>query len=313
MGIPLEEALRATTEAAALDFKAEFDPTQLRAWLELLKDIIAIANSGGGTILVGAGNDGEPTGHNVDGLLGIDPADFSNRIYKYTGQNFSDVELVPAQKGSHKLCAIVIGRSRIPIVFSRVGECELADSKKKTVFALGTVYFRHGAKSEPGTSDDLRVFLERELEAIRESWLEGIAKVVEAPPGSRVAILPPASTREGAGGSLPMTLTDDPNATPYYAVPLDSTHPHRQKEVIKEVNARLAGRRQINSHDVLCIRRVYQIQLDLNYCYTQNFASPRYSKAFVNWIVQSYERNESFFEETKAKYDEVRSRNGGNA
>lgn len=313
MQISLEEAVCATVETAALDFKAEFDKAQLRDWLELLKDIVAMANSGGGIILIGVGNDGTPSGYEIDRLLAIDPADFGNRIHKYTGQHFSDLALVPVEKGTSKLCALVIGGSRIPIAFSRVGECELTDSKKKTVFALGTVYFRHGAKSEPGTSEDLRAFLERELEAIRASWLDGIAKVVEAPAGSRVAILPPASAREGAGGSLPMRLTDDPDAPPYYAVPIDSTHPYRQKEVIWEVNGRLKGRRQINSHDVLCIRRVYQVQKELNYCYTQNFASPRYSKAFVEWIVESYERNGSFFEEAKARYDELKSGNSGNA
>jgi len=50
---------------------------------------------------------------------------------------------------------------------------------RRNVFSVGTVYFRHGAKSEPGTSDDLRQFLEREIEATRRTWLDGIAKVVE--------------------------------------------------------------------------------------------------------------------------------------
>ena len=46
--------------------------------------------------------------------------------------------------------------------------------KQKTAFSAGTVYFRHGAKSEPGTSEDLRASLERELDRIRSSWLDGI-------------------------------------------------------------------------------------------------------------------------------------------
>jgi hypothetical protein len=304
----LEQAISATGESAALDFKTEYDPSQPREKLELLKDIVAMANYGGGIILIGAKDDGSPSGVDVSKALAIDPADVGNLIHKYTGQNFSDVLFQAVSKGTYVLCALTIGESRVPIAFSRVGECELADNKKKTVFALGTVYFRHGAKSEPGTSEDFRAFLERELEKIRASWLEGIVKIVEAPAGSRVVILPPASAPEGAGGALPMRLTDDSNATPYYAVPIDSTHPYRQKEVINELNSKLVGK-QINAHDILCIRRVYEVQKDLKFCYTQNFTSPRYSEAFVDWIIKNHEQNNNFFENAKHEYAKIKAKN----
>ncbi len=105
-----------------------------------------------------------------------------------------------------------------------------------------------------------------------------------------------------------MQLTSDRGAPAYYAVPLDETHPHRQKEVVREVNQRLASKRSINSHDIICIRRVYAIQKQIQYCYTQNFASPRYSQQFVDWIVGQYESNSAFFEETRAKFDELKGR-----
>src|SRR5919106_1038374 len=86
----------------------------------------------------------------------------------------------------------------------RVGTYEVAHGRQKTVFSVGAVYFRHGAKSEPGTSEDLRMFLERELELVKRSWLDGIAKVVEAPAGSRFAILPPETEPAGPSGALPL-------------------------------------------------------------------------------------------------------------
>jgi hypothetical protein len=103
-----------------------------------------------------------------------------------------------------------------------------------------------------------------------------------------------------------MQLTNDPGAPAYYAVPLDETHPHRQKEVVREVNKRIAGKRPINMHDIVCIRRVYSIQKQIRYCYTQNFASPRYSKQFVDWIVDQFEANNGFFDETRAKFDALK-------
>lgn len=271
-------ALGRTSERDDVDFKSSFDPGSNRDWLELIKDIAVFANSGGGYILFGLNDDGTPAGSDVSGILAVDPADLENRLFKYFGQHFSGAEIIETQKLGHEICAIRISPARVPIVFARVGETELPDGKKKTTFALGTVYFRHGTKSEPGTTEDLRRFLERELEftrKTRKSWLDGIAKVVEAPAGSRFAVLPPEGSPKGPSGSLPMQLTNDPEAPAYYAVPLDQTHPHRQKEVVKGVNARLAGRKTINMHDIICIRRVYEVQKNISFCYTQNFASPR--------------------------------------
>lgn len=300
-------ALGRSSERDDVDFKSSFDPTSNRDWLELIKDVAAFANSGGGYILIGLNDDGTPAYSDVSGILAVDPSDLENRLFKYFGQHFSGVEIIETQKQGTEICALRISPARIPIVFSRVGETELPDGKKKTVFALGTVYFRHGTKSEPGTTDDLRRFLERELEFTRKSWLDGIAKVVEAPAGSRFAVLPPEGSPTGPAGSLPMQLTNDPEAPAYYAVPLDQTHPHRQKEVVKEVNARLAGRKSINMHDIICIRRVYEVQKNISFCYTQNFASPRYSQQFVDWIVAQYEANIDFFEQTRDKYDAAKA------
>lgn len=145
--------------------------------------------------------------------------------------------------------------------------------------------------------------MERRLESIRKSWLEGIAKIVEAPPGSRIAILPPASAGEETGATVPFRLVDDPQATPYYAVPIDKTHPYRQKEVVRQLNAKLDGAIQVTSHQILCVRRVHNVESNISFCYTQNYASPRYSEAFVDWLVARYKENASFFEEAKAAYD----------
>jgi hypothetical protein len=303
----LSQALARTCETADVDFKSTFDAGAPRDWLELIKDIAAFSNSGGGYILIGVEDDGSPSGTDVTGILTTDPADLGNRFHKYTGHHLAAIELVECDKSGSEVCAVRVAPVHVPIVFTRVGETELPDGKKKTAFALGTIYFRHGAKSEPGTSDDLRAFLERELELIRRSWLDGIAKIVEAPKGSRFAVLPPEGAPTGPSGSLPMQLTSDPGAPAYYAVPLDKTHPFRQKEVVREVNHRLAGKKAINSHDVVCIRRVFSIQEKINFCYTQNYASPRYTQQFVDWIVEQYNANGAFFDEARFRFDELKT------
>lgn len=47
MGEPLISVVEsAEGESAQLDFKGQFDPTATSSWCELIKDIVAIANSG---------------------------------------------------------------------------------------------------------------------------------------------------------------------------------------------------------------------------------------------------------------------------
>jgi len=306
-----EATLERSSEASDLDFKSEFDGNRPGDWLEIIKDIVAFANSGGGSILIGVNDDGSPSGSDVTGILSTDPADLTNRIHKYTGTHFHEFEISKAVKGATDVCVIAVRGNHIPMVFTNVGTYEVAPKKQKTAFSVGTVYFRHGAKSEPGTSDDLRGFLERELEAIRDSWLSGIAKVVEAPVGSRFAILPPETQAPGPLGVLPIKLTDDPNAPAYYAVPIDKTHPFRQKEVVLEVNKRLEGGKAINSHDILCIRRVFEIQKNIEFCYTQNYASPRYSEKLVDWIASKYQEDSEFFVKTKERFDKLKAESTG--
>jgi hypothetical protein len=55
-----------------------------------------------------------------------------------------------------------------------------------------------------------------------------------------------------------------------------------------------AKRKAINAHDIFCIRRVYSVEKDIKFCYTQNYATSKYSEAFVDWVVQKYEEDESF-------------------
>jgi hypothetical protein len=297
--------LERASETDDLDFKSGFH-NKPGDWLEVIKDLVAMANSGGGTILFGVDDNGFPTGDDMSDILATDPADVTNRVHKYTGIHFHGFEIAKAEKGGHEVCIMSVRAAKIPLVFTSVGNYEGEKGKQKTAFNVGTVYFRHGAKSEPGNGDDLRAFLDREVESIKQSWLSGIAKVVEAPDGSRVAILPPETQHPGPSGVLPFRLTEDPSAPQYYAIPIDTTHPYRQKELIEVVNGKLAGRRKITSHDILCVRRVFEIQKNIEFCYTLNYASPRYTDKFVDWIVEQFEKDEEFFSKAKEKYDQMK-------
>jgi hypothetical protein len=291
--------LERTAEANDLDFKSGFH-NNLGEWLEIIKDIVAFANSGGGTILFGVNDDGTPSREDVTRILDTDPADITNKIHKYTGTQFHAFEIASAAKGGHLVGVLSVRAARIPIVFISIGNYEpTPGARPKTAFNVGTVYFRHGAKSEPGNSEDLRAFLEREVDSIKESWLSGIAKVVEAPAGSRVAILPPSDEPTVPSEVVRVQLTDDPKALQILAMRLDQTFPHRQKEVVTAVNQKLEGSGKITTHDAQCINRVYKVKENIKFCHTQKHASPQYSEQLVDWIVKMFEDDSEFFAKTK--------------
>ena len=119
-----------------------------------------MSNSGGGVILIGVNNNGLSSDFDIDCVLSIDPATITDKIYKYTDYQFHDFQIKGVLKKKKRICALIVGGVSVPLIFTEVGTYPIEGGKQKTAFSKGSVYFRHGAKSEPGTSEDLRRFLE---------------------------------------------------------------------------------------------------------------------------------------------------------
>ena len=197
-------------ESDSLDFKESFNNNNLE-WFELIKDIVAMTNSGGGFLIFGINDDGALSGKDVNTVLSIDPADITNKIFSFTGTNFSNFKIIECSKDNTGLALISIGSNNVPIVFTKPGNYQAENGRQKNVFSVGSVYFRHGAKSEPCTSDDLRSFLEREINRTKDSWLKGIRQVVEAPEGANILVIS-NSNEENSGKSNSYQLVDDISA-----------------------------------------------------------------------------------------------------
>jgi hypothetical protein len=230
----IDKALNETTEQSELDFKKSFHVKCKGAWCEIIKDIVAMANSGGGIILIGVLDNGEPAGTKVDSIVNLDPANITNKIFSYTGQHFSRFNIMGARKDGHKIAVIEVFDTSVPIVFTKPGNYQASNGKQKNAFGVGSVYFRHGAKSEPCTSQDLREFLEREVDKVKKSWLSGIRKVVEAPQEARVVVLP--ATDDGAV----LRIADDPTA-PVVRLKEESfrnVYPFTYKQLTEQLRAR---------------------------------------------------------------------------
>lgn len=281
---PLTRALATTRETRNVDFKSKFDPASTRDWCELLKDILAFANSGGGAVIVGVDNSGSPLAGAAAGLLGVDPADVGNKIRSYTGSDFDDFEIIAASKAAGQVAVLNVGGVSPPLVPTRPGTYEKEPAKQVTAFSVGVVYVRHGAKSEPATSADLGRMIEREIRERRQTWLKGIRKVTAAPADAVVTVerpIVPTAVRSAS----PVRLTLDP-AAPASSLPdYDKTHPHRMTELLKLVNERVQdlGLR-VTAPGIRTVLDAYRLAGNVAYTWKPKHGTQQYTDGFADWL-----------------------------
>ncbi len=293
----LKRAATAAKESKHLDFKREFDISSAEAWCEVIKDVVALANSGGGIIVFGVADDGGNFEFDGTELAAYDTADIANRIARYTGNRSVEVEIIEIKRGKETRPAFVVSDAEVPIVFTKPGTYDIGGGRQKTAFGQGTIYFRHGSKSEPGNRDDLASWRDREIMKARKSWLSGIRKVVKAAPNDKVTVITSPRSVKQETAVVEAKLSSDPSAAPFVPTNAEEIWPHRQIDLIREVNRRLAGAAHINSHDIYCIKKVFEIlKMRPTFAYkSHHLASPQYSNAFIEWIVDDTRKQTKFF------------------
>ena len=282
----LSRAANATRSSKRVALRESVD------YVELVRDVAAMANSGGGVIV-------------LEGVAGVDEELLHEQLGQYAEPEFEGFEVEPLSRNGRPSTAVVVeGVRNAPLVFTRTGRIE----GEHLAFVRGGLYFRHGAKSEAATGEDVRDFIRRQLDATRTQWLANIRQVMHAPGGAEVAVIETAE-RDEEGRPTLIRLTTDPHAPLYGQVDPDQSHPYRQKEVIREVNARL-GEGAVNAFDVLSVRRVHAISEETRpeFVHVPKFGSPQYSDAFVEWLVAERQRDPRFFEKAKISYLATRPR-----
>jgi hypothetical protein len=277
--------LKRAAEASRSSKRVELKESRDVDPVELVRDLAAMANAGGGVIVVAGGAD-------------VDEEMLHEQLADYAQPEFEGFELHRITRAGRPATALVVeGVTNTPLVFVRQGRYG-----NQVAFTRGGLYFRHGAKSEPATGADVADFIKRQLDATRAQWLSNIRAVMHAPGGAEVAVVETAE-RDEEGRPTLIRLTTDPHAPLYGQVDPDHSHPYRQKEVIREVNARLDGE-DVNAFDVLSVRRVHSITEETRpeFVHVPKFGSPQYSDAFVDWLVGEHQRDQNFFEHAKRAY-----------
>lgn len=231
----LQKGLSATKESRFVEFKVSFDPSDNGEWCELIKDIVAIANTGDGVIFIGLNSDGACSGIDISEVLNIDPAEITDQIFRYTREQLGGIELMRMEKNGQPVAAILITGLLEPIVFEKPGNYQRRNGKPACAFATGSLYFRHSAKSQPATNNDIRRVLKRNLDLLRKELMQGVSKVVKAPLGSTLMIANGEVSESDSPSATPIRIVDDEAAPAYRKLDPDVTHPHRQMDVIRIV------------------------------------------------------------------------------
>lgn len=292
MTATLLDALQANSETNYIEFKSEFDVSDKLAWCEIIKDIVAITNTGGGVILFGVDDSGIPTGSSpiIGGTL--DSAQVTDKLKKYTGYQFSNYTIVECEKLGCKIVSLVIGESMPPLIFTNDA---LEKRDKKFAFRKGGIYFRHSGKSEPGERDDLKSVLDRHEGILRELWLERMIQVSTAPLNSKMVIV-------GADSEVKVRVSADPNALP---IRDKGEEEFATKEVIEMFNK--VSDYSINVHDITCITKVFGIKENPAFCrIDKHYQAPLYLQPFIDWLVEEYQKDSSFFNRAREAYRQMR-------
>ena len=299
----LDRALSARRESRRVEFKSSFEATSEQAWCEVIRDLVAMANSGGGVILFGLDSKGQPSG----AVPALDPEQIGDKLREYADSHFSNFEIAEVTSDGAPVVALIVGEAVTPIVFTKPGSYSTPDGKQRMAFSPGTVYFRHGARSRPGTTEDLAEAINRRVEAVRRSWLTAVRRVVKSPVGSALGTLPAEVRDSDLPEATPIRVVDDPRAPAYRVVDYDKTHPFRQKELLNVIHAERPDIK-VNQFDLRAIRAVYGIDSNSDFSHRTLYGTRQYSSKFLKWLLEQMASSPEFVTDARRKFSQVLSK-----
>ena len=302
-----EVAARPKTEPE--DAWRNFDAASDRDWLELIRDVAAIANSDGGTIPLRIVSD-DSRSHSSSAVGVPTRNDIVQRLGEYSESRFDDVQVRSADATPEASVVITVGRTLFPIVFGKAG-CYANPGHSPTqceVFPAGSLFFRRENQTVPGTTNQLRTFFERLLRRVRRRWLTGIRRVVNSP--IDVVGKPHAAGQTGRRAQneppnvQPVRITTEPYAPALQPQDVSRLYPWRQKDLLRELNGRL-GRLALTTYDIQAVRRQHQLDERPDFVFHLPGAGRRYSPAAADWFIEQHQRDSNFFQKARSADQET--------
>ena len=199
MALGLIELLQ-RPESEEFDRKSALDLTNAQDCLELVSHLVAMANTSGGSILVGTQGIPIPKLH----LPLFDSARLDDKVNSLVEPRAGGIR---SSIVDEDFVLIQIDKSgNPPHIFKQDGNCTNRQQKAVAVFRRGDAYVRHSSKSERANRTDF----ERWLEERQQRLFENVKLVFQASPDAQIQI------SAGSGG-MPIRIDPNaPNAQPVY-------------------------------------------------------------------------------------------------
>lgn len=173
------------------DFKLAYNPADPLAQLGLVKDLIALANAGGGEIIFGR-SEAEIVGIETPAAA-LDSARLADAVARYAAPATVHIEHADTLLDDGRILRTVrVAPVEYPIVMAVDGNYP-SSGRTQSAFRKGDMWTRHSSKTERATYEDLRAWIDRARQAERDAILGRINKVINLPDGAEIQIVPPAA------------------------------------------------------------------------------------------------------------------------
>ena len=199
--------LAAREENSIIDYKVDFDGSD-EHWLEITKDVMALANTLGGYLAFGIRNGTfEIVGLNDEAIrLLSEPNVLLLKLNRFVEPSFTTVrsKLVCVEGKSCVVIHVPASHGHTHIV-ARDGSFRHPTGTPKVVLRQGTFYVRRSGANHLGNARDLDAIVARRIEYFRSSLMGKIARVVEAPADSEILVV----KQEGDSGTQKRFVIED--------------------------------------------------------------------------------------------------------
>lgn len=197
-------------EREEFEEKSRYEGSE-RERLRVLKTILAMANSGGGTILI----------HEVTaGLRGLDSASIDAFVNSYVGPQLYGLSSEQSESG--EVTIHVPDSENSPHIVVREGKYRDDQGREKWALHSGQIWVRHGSQNQPANADDIQRLTQRRAGRL----IEEIGARVQQP-GFVLG------TNEDA--AQPVRIGGDSNAPRLRADPRD-VYPHTRRSLADELD-----------------------------------------------------------------------------
>jgi len=198
-----------------VDFKESFDPTEEKQWHGITSDCMAFANTMGGYIVFGV-RDGDFSviGLSVPAMKAlVDTNMVMQKLNRYVSPPFSMLRTKSYQtEEGHTIVVMYIPDSKGKThVFVKDVSYKYPSGETKKLFHAGMIFIRRSATNHIMGPDDLEFVINRRIEYYKDSILDKIAKIVQAPADHQMLIFDPEAKGHNDKSYY---ISDSPDAVP---------------------------------------------------------------------------------------------------